>query len=112
MYSHAPEGYACPFCYLVRQEEANGLEPTTYLDDVITAYITLCRCPDHPGHTLVIPNEHLENICDLLLDLAAMECRSYRTTNLRDRTCGTTICTSTHAIEATTCMPAGERQRR
>jgi len=70
MYNHAPEGYECPFCDLVRQAEANGLEPTVLRDDVITALISLHRCPDHPGHALVIPNEHHENIYDLPLDLA------------------------------------------
>ncbi len=71
MYSHAPDGYACPFCYLVRQEEAHGVEPSVYRDDLIAVFVSLHRCPDHPGHALVMPNAHYENIYDLPLDLAA-----------------------------------------
>jgi histidine triad (HIT) family protein len=69
MYNHAPPGYICPFCLLIR-----GIEnPDTQLKqtDIVfqsaeaTALMATRNWPNNPGHVLVISNRHFENIYDL-----------------------------------------------
>jgi histidine triad (HIT) family protein len=68
-YSHAPEGYRCPFC-----EAAAGVDrprPGTTQQDVVlrtnhaTAFMASRWWPNNRGHVLVIPNAHFENVYDL-----------------------------------------------
>ena len=63
-WSHAPAGYACPFCRLVRgvETEVNRLDDVVYRDDSTTAFIAPKWWPANHGHVLVIPNAHVENI--------------------------------------------------
>ena len=76
MYTHAPPGYACPFCHIAGSMQ-NGAVPSTTTEDVflrneqITAFVAAAWWPKNPGHVLVIPNEHFENIFDLPVALAA-----------------------------------------
>ena len=73
MYSHAPPGYRCPFC-----EFLGGNEGATWnrRADVVagrpdaTALVSPEQWPNNPGHVLVIPNRHYENIYDLPLTVA------------------------------------------
>ena len=69
MHSHAPENYLCPFCLLVQ-----GIEDKTvysvqndivYRDRSVTAFIGSHQWPRNHGNTIVVPNEHFENIFDL-----------------------------------------------
>jgi histidine triad (HIT) family protein len=69
MYNHAPEGYACPFCLLVQRVEGDSVERIVYQDAAITAFISSHKWTNNPGHVLIIPNEHYENIYDLPVHL-------------------------------------------
>ncbi len=61
---HAPSGYDCRFCTI-----ANGgagplttQEHVVYRSDEMTAFVASHWWPANPGHVLVIPNQHLENV--------------------------------------------------
>jgi len=75
MYNHAPEGYVCPFCLVVRGIENEHVwskqDDVIYRDECITAFVSAGGQPNNKGHVLVIPNGHYENIYDLPDDLAA-----------------------------------------
>ena len=70
MYNHVPENYICPFCRLARQTESDDVACTIYHDETITAFVSLHKWPNNPGHVVIIPTEHYENIYDLPLRLA------------------------------------------
>lgn len=73
MYNHEPDGYVCPFCHLIAGEET---PPYNYLTDVmlqtdyVTAFVAPMWWPNNAGHVIVIPNQHIENIYDLMPDTA------------------------------------------
>ncbi|BDP41396.1 hypothetical protein DAETH_13650 [Deinococcus aetherius] len=66
-YHHAPEGYFCPFCEVVR----GGRRARTQPEDIVfqtgkvTAFVAAGWWPNNPGHVLVAPNAHFENIYEL-----------------------------------------------
>jgi histidine triad (HIT) family protein len=63
--THAPHGYACPFCAIVRGEDN---PPWTVQEDIVlhdartTAWINGRWWANNPGGVVVVPNEHVENI--------------------------------------------------
>ena len=67
MFNHEPAGYPCPFCLLV----AGGQTPLSGPEDVVrrterAAVIVSARWwPNNPGHVLVVPRAHHENLYDL-----------------------------------------------
>ena len=63
-WSHAPAGYVCPFCRLLRgvDTEINCAGDIVYRDEQTTALIAPKWWPANHGHVLVIPNVHVENI--------------------------------------------------
>jgi histidine triad (HIT) family protein len=73
--THAPAGYVCPFCAVVRGESRPA--PGTQQDDVVlrtpttTAWIGTRWWVNNQGHVLVVPNEHVENMYELPRELAA-----------------------------------------
>lgn len=75
MHNHAPPEYVCPFCLLVQGRE--NLQSQLRQSDIVfqtanvTAVMATRKYPNNPGHVLVVPNEHFENIYDLPLALAA-----------------------------------------
>jgi histidine triad (HIT) family protein len=75
MYSHAHSEYSCPFCFFVQGNEniQSQLKRTDIVFQTIdiTAFMATRKYPNNPGHVLIIPNEHFENIYDLPLALAA-----------------------------------------
>jgi len=75
MYNHAPDDYICPFCSLVRGVENKHTHSVqtdiVYQNDTVTALIGSHQWPNNPGNTIIIPNEHFENIYDLPIHLAA-----------------------------------------
>jgi histidine triad (HIT) family protein len=69
MYNHTPSDYNCFFCCLVNKIECadNDLQQSdiVHQNQEVTAFMAMRRFPKNPGHVLVIPNQHFENIYDL-----------------------------------------------
>ena len=74
MYSHAPAGYDCPFCRVVRGDFGADAWTTAsdvfYRTDYVTAFINARWWVNNPGHALVVPNAHIENIYELVPEIA------------------------------------------
>ena len=72
--SHAPAGYPCPFCAIVRGEEkpdvATKQDDVVLRTELVTAFVGSHQWPNNSGHVLVIPNDHFENLYSLPTDLA------------------------------------------
>jgi histidine triad (HIT) family protein len=66
MYSHQPAEWDCPFCRIAAgerfQDDPGGDAAIVYHDDDVTALISLHWWGSNSGHTLIIPNEHYENL--------------------------------------------------
>lgn len=69
MYNHAPENYMCPFCLLIQGVENEKVysikSDIIYQDRSVTAFIGSHQWPRNHGNTIIVPNEHFENIFDL-----------------------------------------------
>ena len=69
--SHAPAGYACPFCELVSGElpfsPTNLCVPTdlVYRDEKVSVLIACDGFGEHEGHAMVVPSAHHEALYDL-----------------------------------------------
>ena len=65
-FSHAPAGYVCPFCLVVQgieNEHVHTLQDdVVYRDEDVTSFVCAAFWPNNPGHVLVVPNAHFENI--------------------------------------------------
>lgn len=63
---HAPVGWDCQFCQIARGEEIDGPwvkhSDIVYRDADLTAFISPHWWPNNPGHVVIIPNEHHENL--------------------------------------------------
>lgn len=68
-WSGAPVGYRCPFCDLVTGHPSpptvSTAEDVVHRDDEVLAFVAARWWPDNPGHVLVIPVEHVENLYEL-----------------------------------------------
>lgn len=69
MYNHAPSDYHCPICLAV-----NGIEndetmikqdDIIYRDNGVMALINSKFVGNNPGHVIVVPLQHYENLYDL-----------------------------------------------
>jgi histidine triad (HIT) family protein len=81
--SHAPVGYRCPFCAVARGEFSDSFplsraEDVIWRSNLVTAFVCLWRSPRNPGHVLVIPNQHFENLYVLPLEFATEVARVSR----------------------------------
>jgi histidine triad (HIT) family protein len=68
MYNHQPENYICPLCQIFRGEKTNWGDQegsVLFRDRDITIFIAGKWWKSNPGHVLIIPNEHIENLYDL-----------------------------------------------
>jgi len=69
MHNHAPENYLCPFCLLIQgmeNEQTYSVQSDiVYHDDSVTAFIGSGQWKNNHGNTIIVPNEHFENIYDL-----------------------------------------------
>lgn len=71
MYNHAPPDYDCPVCRLVggATTSSSTQNDVVVRDDAVTAFMATAWWPNNPGHVLVVPNRHYENVYDLLPEL-------------------------------------------
>lgn len=69
MYNHAPKDYKCPLCLAVSGVESEDTlvkqTDIIYKDKFITALINSFFIKNNPGHVIVIPNEHFENLYEI-----------------------------------------------
>jgi len=69
VYNHAPENYICPFCLLIAGIENEHVysvqSDIVYHDQSVTAFIGSQQWQNNHGNTIIVPNEHFENIYDL-----------------------------------------------
>ncbi len=75
MYSNTPENYICPICIGLSGEESERTlmrqSDVVYKDDLVTAFINSFFVGKNPGHVIVVPNTHYENIYDLPVSVGA-----------------------------------------
>jgi histidine triad (HIT) family protein len=71
MYNHELKDYTCPFCKLIAgtESEHNKKQDIIFQNEQVTAFIAPKWWINNPGHVLVVPNKHLENIYDMPDDL-------------------------------------------
>lgn len=71
MYSHQPDNYHCPFCDLIagKESELNRSRDIVFRNEYVTAAVAPKWAVNNPGHVLVMPNAHYENIYDIPDDL-------------------------------------------
>jgi histidine triad (HIT) family protein len=64
---HEPPGYDCPFCRLLRgvETEHNRLSDVVWQDAETLAFISPRWWPANPGHVIVVPSEHVENLYEI-----------------------------------------------
>jgi len=69
VYNFAPSGYICPICVTLDGKETKDTlikqKDIVYKDKLVTAFIASFFIGKNPGHVIVVPNEHFENIFDL-----------------------------------------------
>lgn len=66
--SHEPENYNCPICSLVKGNDKDSktkLSDIVYQDGLVTAFISAFTTGKNPGHVVIIPNQHFENLYNL-----------------------------------------------
>jgi histidine triad (HIT) family protein len=75
MYNHAPDGYICPFCYLAKGvddvSQDSKQADIVYQNKDVTAFVSASWWPNNPGHVIIIPNNHYENLYDIPDDVLA-----------------------------------------
>lgn len=64
MISHQPQDYVCPFCDWLAGNETEYKQNSdiVYQTRDITAFIAPKWWVNNPGHVIVIPNRHVENL--------------------------------------------------
>jgi len=68
MHNHEPEGYVCPLCQIVNgvPTDKGPSEPAVITQtDFVTVFVAGKWWRSNPGHLIVVPNAHIENIYDL-----------------------------------------------
>jgi histidine triad (HIT) family protein len=68
MYNHQPKNYICPLCQISKGEETTmGLQEdeVIFRDEFLTAFVAGKWWKSNPGHVIIIPNSHIENIYDM-----------------------------------------------
>ena len=69
VYNHEPDDYSCPFCAVAAGHESGSVY--TVAEDVVLRGELVVGCisshwwPRNPGHVILIPWDHFENIYDL-----------------------------------------------
>lgn len=76
--SHAPDGYACPFCRNVATGGSDLPLEIVHRDDDVFVKVNPGWWPNNPGSVLVIPIAHHENVFDLPVELGTPIQRAVR----------------------------------
>ena len=65
--NHEPNNYLCPFCDWLAGNETDYKRNSDIVlqDNTITAFISPKWWINNPGHVIVIPNHHVENLYDI-----------------------------------------------
>lgn len=65
--NHAPTNCLCPFCDWLsgNETELKRNDDIVLQDDQVTAFISPKWWINNPGHVIIIPNHHIENIYDI-----------------------------------------------
>jgi histidine triad (HIT) family protein len=75
MNKHAKPGYKCPICLAINGiEDENTMikqEDFFYQDELILGIINSKYLKNNPGHIILVPREHYENIYDLPDEIGA-----------------------------------------
>jgi len=75
MYNHAPDGYICPFCSLAKGVDDVSQDSIQadiiYQNKDVTTFVSSYWWPNNPGHVIIIPNNHYENLYDIPDDILA-----------------------------------------
>ncbi|MEO6508787.1 MAG: HIT family protein [Patescibacteria group bacterium] len=69
MYKHAPLDYKCPICIGLKDPGTPDTliiaDDIVYKDDLVSVVVNSFFIGNNPGHVIVVPNDHYENIYDL-----------------------------------------------
>lgn len=69
MYNHAPQNYICPICLTVSGvENENNMAKQAdivFRDEHVVALINSKFIKSNPGHVIIVPTSHFENIYEL-----------------------------------------------
>lgn len=69
MYNHAPDDYVCPICLAVAGTESEATmmlqDDIFYRDDLVMGVVNSKFVGKNPGHVIVVPLKHYENLYDL-----------------------------------------------
>ena len=73
MNNHAPADYDCPFCKVSsgQDDTYHSAQDSVYENDAVIAFISPKWWVNNPGHVLVVPRQHHENLYDVPEDLLA-----------------------------------------
>ena len=73
MHTHQPDDYLCPFCDWLAGNETEYKQNSdiVFQDDSVTAFISPKWWINNPGHIIIIPNRHHENLYDIPDDVLA-----------------------------------------
>ncbi len=87
MHNHEPDDYACPFCGIINQAR-DSIESTdvVFQDETVTAFLGFLRWEKNPVDVLIAPNQHIENLYDLPLELVIPLYRTARAVALALKT--------------------------
>ncbi len=85
MFSHAPDGYECPFCRNIRAGTGDHPLEIIHRDADVFVKVNPTWRPNNPGSLLVVPVRHYENIVDLPVELGVPIQRAARAAALAMR---------------------------
>ena len=71
--NHEPHDYMCPFCDWLAGNETDYKKNSdiVFQDSMVTAFISPKWWVNNPGHVIIIPNQHVENLYDIPDELLA-----------------------------------------
>lgn len=71
--SNAPADYVCPICLGVQHVENDKTlmrsSDIVYTDELVTVFINSFFVGKNSGHVIVVPNEHIENVYDIPMEI-------------------------------------------